>query len=186
MRNQSAQNRKLSVSFDRQAPKKVRWGSFTYDSIPLAIGITEDDAICRIGFRRGKNPASLPAAWKKAWPRTEFVRDQKAVAPFVKKIEASDRIRISLTGTAFQCAVWRNLLEIPRGEVVSYAELARRSKNPKAVRAAGSACGANPVVIFVPCHRVIASDGSLGGFGGGLATKRKLLQKEKIFMREGN
>jgi O-6-methylguanine DNA methyltransferase len=182
----SAANKKLSVSFERRPPKLVRWGSFTYQSIPLAIGVTEGDAICRVAFTRGKTPASVQASWKKAWPKTKFVRDQKGVQPFVKKIEAGEDARFAMIGTEFQCAVWQNLLRIPEGEVVTYAELARRSKRPKAVRAAGTACGANPVVIFVPCHRVIASDGSLGGFGGGLAVKKKLLKKENVEIREGD
>ena len=81
-------------------------------------------------------------------------------------------------GTAFQRAVWRTLRKIPRGETRSYAWVARQIGKPQAVRAVGSACGANPVVIVVPCHRVVASDGSLGGFGAGLPLKRRLLALE--------
>jgi O-6-methylguanine DNA methyltransferase len=87
-----------------------------------------------------------------------------------------DRRRVE--GTEFQGKIWRNLLDIPYGEVVAYSELAQRAGAPKAARAVGAACGANPVPILVPCHRVIASDGSLGGFSCGLAVKRKLLQTE--------
>ena len=71
------------------------------------------------------------------------------------------------------------MLAIPRGETRSYAWIAKRIGKPGAVRAVGTACGANPVPIVVPCHRVIASDGSLGGFGGGLAMKKRLLRLEK-------
>jgi methylated-DNA-[protein]-cysteine S-methyltransferase len=81
-------------------------------------------------------------------------------------------------GTAFQRSVWRQLQEIPYGETISYGELARRVGNPKASRAVGSANGANPVPIVIPCHRVIAGDGTLGGFGGGLLTKQTLLTLE--------
>lgn len=76
--------------------------------------------------------------------------------------------------------MWRALLKIPRGETRSYAWVARQIGKPRATRAVGAACGANPVPIVVPCHRVIASDGSLGGFGGGLAWKRKLLRLEGV------
>jgi len=81
-------------------------------------------------------------------------------------------------GTEFQRSVWRRLQEIPYGETISYGELARRVGNPKAARAVGSANGSNPIPIVIPCHRVIASDGTLGGFGGGLPTKQTLLGLE--------
>jgi methylated-DNA-[protein]-cysteine S-methyltransferase len=81
-------------------------------------------------------------------------------------------------GTAFQRAVWRALQGIPVGETISYAELARRVGRPSAFRAVGSANGQNPVAVVVPCHRVIAADGTLGGYGGGLDRKRWLLAHE--------
>jgi methylated-DNA-[protein]-cysteine S-methyltransferase len=86
---------------------------------------------------------------------------------------------VAFNGTQFQNAVWRELQRIPYGETVSYLELAKRIKKPAAVRAVGMANGANPVAIIVPCHRVIGSNGSLTGFGGGLPTKRALLELEK-------
>lgn len=177
-------NRKLSASFAPCPPFLVRWGTGAYRDIPLMVGITGKGEICRLTFARGRLSRSIPSAWEKAWPRTEFIRDQKAIAMVMDKIAAGAKLRLLMVGTAFQCAVWRSLLAIPEGETVTYAELARRSKRPKAVRAAGSACGANPVPILVPCHRVIAGDGSLGGFAGGLAVKRKLLRNEKEEKRD--
>jgi methylated-DNA-[protein]-cysteine S-methyltransferase len=82
------------------------------------------------------------------------------------------------TGTAFQQAVWRALAEIPYGETISYAELAAWVGRPSAFRAVGQANGANPLAIVYPCHRVIASGGGLGGYGGGLDLKQKLLALE--------
>jgi methylated-DNA-[protein]-cysteine S-methyltransferase len=81
-------------------------------------------------------------------------------------------------GTSFQHQVWMELCRIPYGETISYLALANRIKNPKAVRAVGLANGANPIAIIVPCHRVIGANGSLTGFGGGLPTKRALLELE--------
>src|SRR5688572_3243100 len=81
-------------------------------------------------------------------------------------------------GTEFQQRVWESLRTIPFGETISYAELARRVGNPKAVRAVGAANGRNPLMIIVPCHRVIGADGSLTGFGGGIDRKRWLLDHE--------
>jgi O-6-methylguanine DNA methyltransferase len=151
-----------------------------YGAIPLVIGITNSDAVCRLAFARAKILRSVPAAWKKSWAQTTFIHDEKAIAPIVKALNGNRHVKLEMIGTVFQCAVWRNLLAIPSGDVVTYAELARRCGNPKAVRAVGSACGANPIAILVPCHRVIASDGSLGGFAGGLAVKKKLLQAEGL------
>ncbi len=87
---------------------------------------------------------------------------------------------LSPEGTTFQLEVWAALEEIPYGETISYAELALRIGNPAAVRAVGLANGKNPLPIVVPCHRVIGSDGSLTGFGGGLPTKEFLLKLEGV------
>ncbi len=89
------------------------------------------------------------------------------------------RVRLDLrVGTPFQRKVWRVLRTIPHGQTRSYGWVAQRIGAPRAVRAVGAACGANPVPVIVPCHRVIASDGALGGFSGGLARKRALLRLE--------
>ena len=82
-------------------------------------------------------------------------------------------------GTPFQQAVWRALVDVPYGETTSYGELARRIGRPGAVRAVGLANGRNPISIVVPCHRIIGSDGSLTGYGGGLERKRYLLDLER-------
>jgi methylated-DNA-[protein]-cysteine S-methyltransferase len=81
-------------------------------------------------------------------------------------------------GTAFQQSVWRALKKIPRGETRSYGWVAQQIGKPGSSRAVGAACGANPIPVIIPCHRVIASDGSIGGFGGGLPMKRRLLALE--------
>jgi len=88
-------------------------------------------------------------------------------------------VPMTLEGTDFQRRVWAELCAIPYGETISYGELARRVGSPKASRAVGSANGRNPVAVIVPCHRVIAADGSLGGYGGGLDRKVHLLGLEQ-------
>ena len=85
---------------------------------------------------------------------------------------------LDLRGTDFQLACWRALLAIPYGETRTYADIARAVNRPQGFRAVGMANNRNPVAIVVPCHRVIASDGTLCGYGGGLDTKRKLLELE--------
>jgi len=87
---------------------------------------------------------------------------------------------VDLHGTPFQIRVWNELRRIPCGEVRSYAEVAGAIGSPTAVRAVAGACAANPVGLVVPCHRVIRSDGSLGGFGWGVETKRRLLEAEGV------
>jgi O-6-methylguanine DNA methyltransferase len=86
---------------------------------------------------------------------------------------------IDWTGkTEFQQAVWREMLKIPAGKTRSYGEVAERIGKPKAVRAVGGACGANPIPVLVPCHRILAANKKLGGFSGGLHWKRSLLARE--------
>ncbi len=87
---------------------------------------------------------------------------------------------MALSGTTFQCEVWEALADIPYGSTVSYAELAAMVGRPRAFRAVGQANGANPIPIVLPCHRVLASGGRIGGYGGGLAMKRHLLDLEGI------
>jgi O-6-methylguanine DNA methyltransferase len=93
---------------------------------------------------------------------------------------------LDLRGTPFQRAVWDALLAIPYGETRSYAQVARAVRKPDAVRAVGTANGANPVPLVVPCHRVIQSGGKLGGYGGGLDLKRRLLAMEQSAPHQGS
>jgi methylated-DNA-[protein]-cysteine S-methyltransferase len=97
---------------------------------------------------------------------------------FAGRLDALETIPWRASGTAFQLAVWTALTTIPVGQTLSYGELARRLGNPQSVRAVGLANGANPISIVVPCHRVIGSDGSLTGYGGGLERKSWLLRHE--------
>lgn len=97
---------------------------------------------------------------------------------FAGDLAAIDALPVRTAGTPFQREVWRALREIPCGTTISYAKLARQIGRPNAVRAVGLANGSNPVGIVVPCHRVIGSDGSLTGYGGGIERKRWLLRHE--------
>ena len=122
--------------------------------------------------------------------RAEFhaatlVRDEEALQPYVKPLLANlrgERVTIELPldvrATAFQMKVWEKLREIPVGETRSYSEVAQAIGDPKAVRAVARACASNPVALAVPCHRVVRSDGKLGGYRWGLQRKKKLLKLE--------
>lgn len=116
---------------------------------------------------------------------TRWVESRAEIAPWTEQFQQYfDRqlrrftLPLDLRGTEFQKCCWQALLEIPYGQTRTYAEMARSVGRPRAFRAVGMANHDNPAPIVVPCHRVIASDGSLAGYGGGLETKRRLLQLE--------
>jgi methylated-DNA-[protein]-cysteine S-methyltransferase len=138
----------------------------------------DQEAIHLIAFPKNGKPRQPEAGWTESssGPLAEAVRQ-------LREYFAGGRrdfdLPLAPEGTAFQRKVWRKLQEIPYGETISYGELAKRVGNPKASRAVGSANGKNRIPIVIPCHRVIAGDGGLGGFGGGLSTKEKLLAIEK-------
>ena len=147
---------------------------------PLLIAAT-DKGVCRLTF--GEDETAL----KRRFPNAEIRPDDGTIAPWVegalRAIEApseAPEVPVDVRGTAFQEAVWRELRKIPPGETRSYADIAAAVGQPGAVRAVGTANGSNPVSVLVPCHRVIRSDGSLGGYGGGLDNKKKLLSAEGV------
>jgi O-6-methylguanine DNA methyltransferase len=115
----------------------------------------------------------------------ELQESREAVAPYLRELNeyfAGQRrvfsVPLDLRGTEFQQQCWRALLDIPYGETRTYRDIARAIGHPHAFRAVGMANNRNPIAIIVPCHRVIASDGTLCGYGGGLDLKRKLLELE--------
>jgi methylated-DNA-[protein]-cysteine S-methyltransferase len=126
---------------------------------------------------RDRLPASLRAAPVK---RGETSAAAALRDYFAGNVDALARVEVSQPGGAFHTAVWKEMRSIPPGTTVSYSDLAARAGAPRAVRAAGSACARNAVCLFVPCHRVVRSDGSLGGYYYGLATKRRLLEHERV------
>lgn len=145
---------------------------------PLLVAST-DKGICRLAF--GEDPSAL----QRHFPNCEVVPDDGSMSQWVEGIlqaietpAKAPKLPVDAQGSAFQKAVWAELCKIPLGETRSYAQIAAAVGKPAAVRAVGTANGSNPVSIIVPCHRVIRSDGRLGGYAGGLENKRKLLQAE--------
>jgi methylated-DNA-[protein]-cysteine S-methyltransferase len=133
-------------------------------------------ALTKVCFQSGRRPRQ---------PAPEWRRDAAPFADAVRELEeyfAGERRTFSVPlaprGTTFQLSVWQALRAIPYGVTLTYGDLARRLGCPAGARAVGLANGANPLPIIVPCHRVIGADGSLTGFGGGLAIKRALLALE--------
>ncbi len=134
-------------------------------------------------FRIDRGTAPRRDQWQ---GRYQCVRSEEKTRPYVEQINeyfAGARreftVPLDLRGTPFQMAVWRQLLRIPYGKTKSYTDVARAVGKPNACRAVGNANGSNPVSIVVPCHRVIASGGGLGGYGGGLPMKQFLLDLER-------
>jgi AraC family transcriptional regulator of adaptative response/methylated-DNA-[protein]-cysteine methyltransferase len=156
----------------------IRWTTFDSPLGQMLIAATSK-GICRLTF--DDSETSL----RRLFPHATIVRDEGGLKELVEgALRAIERplampdLPIDVAGTAFQEAVWRELRKIPAGETRSYAEIAAAIGHPKAVRAVGSANGDNHVCVLIPCHRVIRSDGSLGGYGGGIERKKKLLAAE--------
>ena len=156
----------------------IRWTHFDSPLGQMLIAATSK-GICRLTF--DDSEASLT----RLFPKATIVEDagglselvEGALAAIDSPLAARD-LPIDVAGTAFQESVWRELRKIPAGETRSYAEIAAAIGQPKAVRAVGTANGDNHVAVLIPCHRVIRSDGTLGGYGGGIDRKRKLLAAE--------
>ncbi len=134
------------------------------------------EGLTGLDFQEGPHPFK---------PKEDWIRDDARFVEIVNQLEAyfagdlkEFDLPLAPRGTDFQMSVWKALRSIPYGETISYGALAERIGNPKAVRAVGGANGKNPIAIIVPCHRVIGSDGTLTGFGGGLPIKEKLLALE--------
>lgn len=151
--------------------------------VPTSLGAmlvaATGKGVCRLSFNEGRD------ALEARFPKAELVEGGAEFADLLESVIAAvetpgdfGHIPLDVKGTAFQEAVWRELQRIPKGETRTYAELAAAVGKPKAVRAAGSANGANNVAVLIPCHRVIRTGGHLGGYAYGLEIKRKLLEKE--------
>ena len=145
------------------------------DEAPFDFGL----AIADCGFSERDSSRRLLQTKIRAWHRVTTAA--------LKKILAGDAPEkfppLDLTGTEFQQSVWHALRKISPGKTKSYGEIAAAIGRPQAVRAVGGACGANPVPVLVPCHRVLAANQKLGGFSGGLEWKRSLLAREGVQLR---
>lgn len=130
-------------------------------------------------FRNGQAPSTNSAASPeiRRWHRATTRALERALEGRSPKVLPP--LDVS-AGTAFQKRVWAAMRRIACGKTIAYGELARAIGNPKAVRAVGGACGANPVPVLVPCHRVLAANGKIGGFSGGRSWKKTLLSREGV------
>jgi AraC family transcriptional regulator of adaptative response/methylated-DNA-[protein]-cysteine methyltransferase len=156
----------------------IRWALAETSLGTMLVAATER-GICRLSFDEGEADLRRRFPYAAIEPGGEAMAD--LIARTVAAVEAPERpheLPLDVRGTAFQEAVWRELARIPPGESLSYAALAARAGRPGAVRAAGTACGANRVAVLIPCHRARRGDGSPGGYAYGLERKAKLLERE--------
>jgi methylated-DNA-[protein]-cysteine S-methyltransferase len=154
-----------------------------YDHLDSPVGklllAAEDGGLRYIGFELGRHPVWIGDDWRRDAAAFSAAREQ-LTAYFAGELTEFD-LPLAPHGTPFQLGVWSQLRNIPYGATISYGELAERVGDRSASRAVGAANGRNPLPIVVPCHRVIGADGSLTGFGGGIATKKFLLEHEQKY-----
>ncbi len=134
------------------------------------------DRLRRVGFSSGPKAQGPDAGWQRS--DAPFDQAKRQLREYFDGCRRTFDLALAPAGTAFQLKVWKALLDIPYGETRSYKEIAAATGNVRAALAVGGANGSNPLPIVVPCHRVIGSDGTLTGFGGGLPAKRYLLDLE--------
>ena len=134
----------------------------------------------------GKSDRELEARLKSSFPSATAKRDDRGMARMRRNVEQrisgkglDEKLPLDLHGTPFQVEVWKEMLRIPAGRTRSYGEVARNIGRPRSFRAVAQACGANPIPVVVPCHRVVASNG-LGGYTGGIDRKIALLKAEGV------
>jgi len=151
-------------------------------SLGTALVAASERGICAVAI--GDDSESLVAELRERFRNAEFVPGDEEFEVLVAKVLAaidgdqSEALPMDLRGTAFQHRVWRALNEIPRGTTASYTDIAKAIGKPKAFRAVARACATNELAILVPCHRVLRSDGSLGGYRWGIERKKLILERE--------
>jgi methylated-DNA-[protein]-cysteine S-methyltransferase len=161
----------------------VYWTLFVYEQWQMYIAATSN-GLCYVGSQ-SKSLEELTNWVQNRLPNSVLVQDDVTLQPYT--VELAEYFRgerktftmpVDLYGTPFQMSVWNALREIPYGQTKSYSQIAEHIQKPASVRAVGAAIGANPVLIMVPCHRVIGKNGTLTGYRGGLEMKKQLLQLE--------
>lgn len=165
----------------------IYWTMFEQDEWRFLLAATEE-GLCFTGSQK-REVDELEQWAAKRFKGSELVEDEIKLAPYSKQFSAFIQrerqqldIPLHYNGTEFQRAVWHALQGIPYGETTTYGAIAEKIGKPKAVRAVGTAIGANPVMVVIPCHRVIGKNGTLTGFRGGLEMKEQLLKLETTLL----
>ncbi len=166
----------MADRYDSTLPETLICG-YLESPVGALLVAGDEEGLRKISFSGGSRAVAPHPAWRRDDGFFVDAFDQLG-AYFAGELTTFD-LPLRFAGTPFQETVWRALIDIPFGETVSYGALAAKIDRPSASRAVGAANGANPLPILAPCHRVIGSDRSLTGFGGGLDTKRFLLEHER-------
>ncbi|MCP2035782.1 methylated-DNA-[protein]-cysteine S-methyltransferase [Planomicrobium sp. HSC-17F08] len=163
---------------------QIEWAVLEHSRWTLYVAKTSK-GLCYVGSP-GQSFKDFQAYLKKRFPGAVLHENPDSLAPYLQELQgyfSGNRTLFSLPidvkGTPFQEEIWQALREIPYGQTVSYSDIAARIQRPAAVRAVGAAIGANPVMISVPCHRVVGKNGAMTGYRGGLELKTFLLELEK-------
>jgi len=158
----------------------------SYCSFPSPLGTVlvaaTDKGVCSV--KLGSHADGLARLLVEEFSEAEMTERpmpdvKRAILEFIRGEASLAKVPVDIRGTVFQRRVWEELRRIPRGETRTYADIAKAVGAPAAVRAVGSACGANPVALVVPCHRAVRTDGGLGGYAWGISRKKRLLALEK-------
>lgn len=144
----------------------------------LTIG-TNGSAITELHIEGDRYFTAIPAEWVKDSTEPLLLQAKQELAEYFAGKRSNFSVPTNAEGTLFQKQVWDALRAVPTGTTTTYSSIAAKINKPKAVRAVGTAIGRNPICILVPCHRVLTSDGSIGGFVAGIARKQHLLQVEQ-------
>ncbi|WP_035898019.1 bifunctional helix-turn-helix domain-containing protein/methylated-DNA--[protein]-cysteine S-methyltransferase [Labrenzia sp. DG1229] len=143
--------------------------------------LATDKGLAGLGFADPGEEQSALEDMCERWPAAVYSHDQDATSPYAQRVFDPDKwcedqpLNVVMIGTDFEIRVWQTLLKIPMGQATTYSDVAASIGNPKASRAVGSAVGRNPISFVVPCHRVLAKDGQIGGYHWGLTRKRAIL-----------
>lgn len=171
-------------SYRSGAPgQRIRYTTAESSLGRLIIAATEK-GVCAV--RIGDSDKKLESDLRREFAKAELMRDDRDLALYVREVAnaaegmgISERIPLDIRHTAFQWRVWQELRRIGVGEIRSYQQVAKAIGEPRAVRAVANACGANPVALVIPCHRVVRADGAQGGYRWGIERKNRLLKKEQ-------
>ena len=184
----------LLICLEAASPGEIRSGG---EGLRIEWGLAETPfgicsigwslrGICHLAFDETPTLTGLPSRLRKDWPAAEFLRNDRGAARLVKEVfngtqkrgALGSSLRAFVRGTPFQVQVWRALLKIPEGSLATYRWAAGAVGSPKACRAVGAACGANPVAYLIPCHRVIRETGVVDGYRWGTHRKKAMLGRE--------
>jgi AraC family transcriptional regulator, regulatory protein of adaptative response / methylated-DNA-[protein]-cysteine methyltransferase len=160
---------------------EIRFGIHSSPFGWCVIGVTSR-GVAALAFLKKRDRKEAEKEIRSRWPNATIIHDERSSARFHERIffsgKRKGKIPLVIRGTNFQVKVWEALLSIPEGNVASYRDIARMIGSPKAVRAVGSACGNNALALLIPCHRVLTSEGALGGYRWGVDRKETILAWE--------